>query len=99
MIGVILKVAAYTYGPLLGLFAFGICTRRTVRDRAVPAVALTAPLLCAVLEWQQQALLGGYEVGLELLVLNGALTFAGLWLVSSAKPRPADAPLTQEAGR
>jgi Na+/proline symporter len=92
MIGVILKVAAYTYGPLLGLFAFGILTRRTVRDRAVPAVALAAPLACAVLDWQQKAWLGGYEVGLELLVLNGALTFAGLWLGSSARQRPADAP-------
>ena len=99
MIGVILKVAAYTYGPLLGLFAFGILTRRTVRDRAVPLVALAAPLLCALLEWQQKALLGGYEVGLELLVLNGALTFAGLWMVSSARQRRGDAVQTEEAVR
>ena len=84
MIGVILKIAAYTYGPLLGLFAFGIFTRRVVRDRAVPYVALAAPALCALLDVNQRQLFSGYEVGLELLVVNGAFTFIGLWLVSSA---------------
>jgi Na+/proline symporter len=88
MIGLILKIAGYTYGPLLGLYAFGLFTRRSVRDRLVPAVALAAPLLCAVVDANQRAWFGGYEIGLELLVLNGALTFAGLWLVS----RPAASP-------
>ena len=83
MIGLILKLAGYTYGPLLGLFAFGMLTRRRVRDAAVPAVALAAPLLCWLLDSQQRRLLGGYELGLELLLLNGALTFSGLWLLSS----------------
>ena len=87
MIGVILKVAAYTYGPLLGLFAFSILTPRALRDRAVPAVALAAPLLCALLDWNQARLFGSYEMGLELLVLNGALTFAGLWALSSGMPQ------------
>jgi hypothetical protein len=82
MIGLILKIAGYTYGPLLGLYAFGLFTRRSVRDRRVPGVALAAPLLCAVVDTNQRAWFGGYEIGLELLVLNGALTFAGLWLVS-----------------
>jgi Na+/proline symporter len=94
MIGLILKIAGYTYGPLLGLFAFGIFTRRVVRDGWVPAVALAAPLLCALLDLNQRALFGRYEMGLELLLLNGALTFAGLWLVSrpgdggAVSPRP-----------
>ena len=82
MIGLVLKIAGYTYGPLLGLFAFGLLTRRVVRDRAVPAIALAAPLLCAVLDAHQAAWLGSWRIGLELLVLNGALTFAGLWAVS-----------------
>jgi Na+/proline symporter len=86
MIGLILKIAAYTYGPLLGLFAFGVLTRRTVRDAWVPAVALAAPALCWALDAHQQQLLGAWQVGLELLVLNGLLTFAGLWLLSS-RPR------------
>ena len=86
MIGLILKLAAYTYGPLLGLFAFGILTRRMVRDQVVPAIALAAPLICFGIDYWQQALFGAYQVGLELLLINGALTFAGLWLVSHCDP-------------
>lgn len=87
MIGLILKLAGYTYGPLLGLFAFGILTRRSVRDRWVPLVAVAAPLLSWLLDSQQRALFGSYELGLELLLINGALTFTGLWLLSgSARP-------------
>ena len=92
MIGLILKLAAFTYGPLLGLFAFGIFTRREVSDRWVPGVALAAPLLCWLLDTYQRQLLGPWELGLEVLLLNGALTFAGLWLLSSApKPQPGGA--------
>src|SRR5665647_3936206 len=58
MIGVILKLASYTYGPLLGLFAFGILTRRTLADRLVPIITVGAPLLCALLEFYQEQLLG-----------------------------------------
>ena len=83
MIGLILKIAAYTYGPLLGLFAFGMLTKRSVNDAWVPAIAVAAPLLCFVIDAWQKSLFGGYEVGLELLIINGALTFVGLWLVSS----------------
>lgn len=82
MIGLILKIAAYTYGPLLGLFAFGLLTQRAVRDGWVPLVALAAPLLCWVIDLNQRALFGSWQLGLELLVLNGALTFGGLGLVS-----------------
>ena len=82
MIGLILKIAAYTYGPLLGLFAFGVLTRRVVHDRLTPLVALAAPLLCWTIDSNQKRWFGGWEMGLELLVLNGALTFAGLWMLS-----------------
>jgi Na+/proline symporter len=88
MIGLILKIAAYTYGPLLGLFAFGVLTRRTLNDRWAPAVALAAPALCWLVDANQRALFGDWQLGLELLVLNGALTFAGLWGLSR---RPAGA--------
>ncbi|MDM4766279.1 sodium:solute symporter [Pelomonas sp. SE-A7] len=87
MIGLILKIAGYTYGPLLGLFAFGLLTRRDVMDGRVPLVALAAPLLCWLIDSRQQQLFGSYEMGLELLLLNAALSFAGLWLVS--RPRRA----------
>lgn len=85
MIGLILKLAGYTYGPLLGLFAFGILTSRIVTDRYVPAIAIAAPIICFAFDKYQSVLFGKYEVGLELLIINGALTFGGLWLVSSSR--------------
>lgn len=88
MIGLILKIAAFTYGPLLGLFAFGVFTHRVVRDRWVPAIALGAPLLCALIDAHQRTLLGDWQMGLEVLLLNGALTFGGLWLVSTPGAAP-----------
>jgi Na+/proline symporter len=82
MIGVILKLAGYTYGPLLGLFAFGMMTTRTLNDRLVPVVTVGAPILCALLEYNQHYLLGSYRLGLELLIVNGALVFIGLFAIS-----------------
>ena len=87
MITVILKLASYTYGPLLGLFAFGMLTTRTLVDKWVPFVAVGAPLLCALLEFNQQQLLGSYRLGFELLIINGILVFVGLLAIS----RPAAA--------
>ena len=86
MIGVILKLAAYTYGPLLGLFAFGMLTARMPNDRLVPRVAIGAPVLCAILEYNQAYLLGAYRLGLELLLINGILVFAGLYAISRRQP-------------
>ncbi len=85
MIGLVLKLTGYTYGPLLGLFAFGILTRRGVRDRWVPLVALAGPVLCYVIDYNQKLLFGSYRLGLELLILNGLLVFTGLLLIS--RPR------------
>jgi Na+/proline symporter len=87
MIGLVLKLTGYTYGPLLGLFAFGILTRRALRDRWVPLVALAGPCLCYVIDINQKLLFGSYRLGLELLIMNGLLVFAGLLLISH--PRPA----------
>jgi uncharacterized sodium:solute symporter family permease YidK len=87
MITVILTIAAYTYGPLLGLFAFSIFSDRRPADRWVPAVAIAAPLLCYAIDRNQAALFGAYRIGLEILALNGLLTYLGLWLVS--RPRAA----------
>lgn len=82
MIGVILKVATYTYGPLLGLFAFGILTKRKVQDALVPVVCLAAPLLCLVVDIYQASIFGKFQIGLELLIINGLFTFIGLLLIS-----------------
>ena len=82
MIGVILKVATYTYGPLLGLFAFGILSKRKVNDALVPLVCVAAPLLCLVVDTYQSVLFGHFQIGLELLIINGFFTFIGLLLIS-----------------
>ena len=86
MIGVILKLAAYTYGPLLGLFAFGLTTTRMPRNALVPYVTIGAPLLCAILEYNQAYLLGAYRLGLELLMVNGLLVYIGLFAISRRTP-------------
>ena len=91
MIGLILKLAAYTYGPLLGLFAFALVKTRQADERWTPWVALAAPALCWVIDAQQQRLFGAWQLGLELLVLNGALCFAGLWALSSRRSTAAAA--------
>lgn len=87
MIGVILKVAGYTYGPLLGLFAFGILTKREVNDRFVPLIAILSPLICYFIDANQATLFGSFRIGLELLLINGLLTFGGLMLVSHKSVR------------
>jgi Na+/proline symporter len=85
MIGIILKVAAYTYGPLLGLFSFSILTRRRLLHQWVPWVCILSPILCFFLDKYQQYIFGGFHIGLELLLINGIFTFIGL-LTISRKP-------------
>ena len=75
------KIASYTYGPILGLFAFGILSRRPVRDRLVPWVCLAAPCLSWLLQWWLLSKLG-YAIGFELLLVNAALTMLGLLFIS-----------------
>lgn len=82
MIGVILKLAGYTYGPLLGLFAFGIFTNRRPKDSLVPVVSFIAPVICFFIDKYQSTLFGDFQIGLELIIINAVLTFIGLWLIS-----------------
>ncbi|MBJ7314260.1 sodium:solute symporter [Rugamonas sp. CCM 8940] len=82
MIGVILKLAGYTYGPLLGLFAFGMLSRRGLRQRWVPLAALAGPALCYAVDRNQELIFGSYRLGLELLIMNGLLVLAALFLIS-----------------
>ena len=69
----VFKAAGYTYGPLLGLFTFGILTKRNVRDRLVPFIAVASPIICYILSANSEKLLGGYQFGFELLLLNGLI--------------------------
>jgi Na+/proline symporter len=82
IIGILLDIAGYTYGPLLGLFAFGILTKRAINDKLAPWICLAAPALCYALQTYGSSLLGGYQIGIEMLIINGALTFAGLFAIS-----------------
>ena len=75
-------MASYTYGPLLGLFAFGMFTRRNPNDKLVPYIAVVSPLICYATERLMQNFTS-YRFGYELLLLNGALTFLGLYVVSA----------------
>ncbi len=84
VINAIYTMASYTYGPLLGLYAFGQLSKRRVYDPAVPVVALIAPLLCALLDYFAP-IWWGYKLGYELLMLNGAFTALGLWLCSKRR--------------
>jgi Na+/proline symporter len=83
VIAVVLKLATYTYGPLLGLFAFGILTKLRTRDRWLPLLCVAAPLLCFVVELLLPRLFSGFQLGNgPLLLLNGAIVFVGCWALS-----------------
>ena len=81
VIDAIYTLCSYTYGPLLGLFAFGLLTHRQPRDRYVPYIAVASPVICYLTDTLTTSLTG-YTFGYELLMLNGLLTFAGLWLMN-----------------
>lgn len=74
-------IAGYTYGPLLGLFAFGLFTKWDVKDKWVPVVAVISPVVCYWISNNSTTWFNGYKFGFELLLLNGILTFAGLYSI------------------
>ena len=78
VIDAIYVLCGYTYGPLLGLFAFGMLTKRMPRDRFVPYICILSPLLCYAID-DLTCRLTGYKLGYELLMLNGLLTFLALF--------------------
>lgn len=79
VISKLLTVAGYTYGPLLGLYAFGLFTKRPVKDVIVPVIAIISPVICFFLSTFSKELFNGYELGYELLIINGLITFVFLW--------------------
>jgi SSS family transporter len=81
----ILTLAGYTYGPLLGLYAFGLFTKRAVKDGWVPLVCVIAPVLCYFLNLYSKELFNGYIFGFELLIVNGLFTYVGMLLISKGK--------------
>jgi SSS family transporter len=81
VINSIFKAAGYTYGPLLGLFSFGIFTKYNVRDRYVLPICMLSPALSYLVNIYSEQLLFGYKFGFEILLLNGLITFLGLFLI------------------
>jgi len=81
VISAVFTIAGYTYGPILGLFAFGLFTRIEVRDNLVLPVCLASPIVSYLLNIYSEELLGGYNFGYEILMVNGLLTFIGLFLI------------------
>ena len=77
----IYTLCGYTYGPLLGLFAYALLTKRSVGDKAVPYIAVASPVICFIIDWYTKNYTA-YRFGYELLMLNGMLTFLGLWISS-----------------
>jgi hypothetical protein len=82
IITILLTIASYTYGPLLGLFSFGILTKRKINDDLTPVVCILAPALAFTLDYMMKKNGCPYVIGFEMLLINGILAFTGLWLVS-----------------
>lgn len=81
VIDAVYTLASYTYGPILGLFAFGLSVKTPVRDRYIPLVAIVSPILCFILDRHSQEWFGGYSFSYELLILNALFTYIGLLLL------------------
>lgn len=88
VINLVLKLAGYTYGPLLGLFAFGIFTKSSVKDRFVPWICILSPLLTLLLNENAPKWFNGYQFGFEILILNGLITFIGLMMIRRGTQLP-----------
>lgn len=78
-------IASYTYGPILGLFAFGIFTKKAVKDKFIPLVAILAPILCLIIDKNSERWFNGYKFSYELLIMNAVFTFIGLLLLVKRK--------------
>jgi len=84
IINAVFKVAGYTYGPLLGLYAFGMLTKPKANDKWIPAICIVSPLICIIINNYSEQLFSGYKFGFEMLIINALLTFIGL-LASSVR--------------
>lgn len=85
VINAVYVIASYTYGPLLGLYLFGLYTKLKANDRWIPYICVISPALCLLLSTHSEAWFGGYQIGFELLLINAAITMLGLWISSFKK--------------
>jgi hypothetical protein len=83
VVSMIFKIASYTYGPLLGLYGFGLFMKsKTVKDKWVPFICVLSPAICFFISKNSAALLGDYVIDNELIIINGLITFVGLLAIS-----------------
>jgi len=82
VVNAVFKVAGFTYGPLLGLFAFGLLNKLKVKDKLVPLICILAPFISIVLNYNSEKWFNGFQFGFEILLINALLTMLGLWLIS-----------------
>ncbi|QKZ13056.1 sodium:solute symporter [Spirosoma sp. KUDC1026] len=82
VITAVFDIAGYTYGPLLGLFAFGIFSQRSIRDQFTPWICIISPVLTYIVNENSADWFNGYQFGFERLLLNGIFTYIGLWAIS-----------------
>lgn len=83
VVKMIFRIASYTYGPLLGLYAFGLFVKsKTVNDKLVPFICLISPAICYIISANSAEWLNGYTLAEELIIVNGLITFLGLFLIS-----------------
>lgn len=85
LIDTVLTVAAYTYGPLLGMYSFGLFTKIKIKDQFVPFICVLSPLLTFIINYYSKTWMNGYEFGYELLILNGLITYLCLLLIQDKK--------------
>ncbi len=85
LITMLFNAAGYTYGPLLGLFSFGILTKRTIQDDAAPWICITSPIISYILNNNSEVWFNGFQFGFSILIVNGAITFLGLLTISRSK--------------
>ena len=85
VVSAVFKVAGFTYGPLLGLFAYGLLSKHPVRDRFVPYICILSPILSIILDLSSETWFNGFRFGFEILLVNAGFTMAGLWMLSQTK--------------
>lgn len=86
VVSAVFKVAGFTYGPLLGLFAYGLLTSNPVKDKWVPLVCIISPIISVILDWNSAQWFNGYQFGFEILLVNAAITMIGLFALYRARP-------------
>lgn len=85
VVSAVFRAAGFTYGPLLGLFVFGLTNHYAIRDRWVPWLCVASPILSYIIDRNSESWFGGYQFGFEILLVNAGITYIGLWILMKGK--------------